>query len=431
MPLCSFVSGEYQPSFFIMLIDSDVPVESVADENISTFTHEYIHFLQDLSLPYCMRENLARLNEFFAHIDEATAAGNVFLPSLITNQDVAMTARQSALTWGGSPPQKSANTILRVNQTQESFQGRTGPFCVYKYEISTNEGAYHLGARDLLEYIAYAIEQKFHPSAQAVPALPYRSVDLVFEHHSLSEATPFQRLAVAEYCLLNDNPVHRLFVVLNDLNTEQGRSLLQASEHEFATSLLAKNWTAKGQPQETIAGKLNRRFKELRGLLLSKFPRKSFPAVYDWIDKTIDYVSAQVAGKLLFARLYAMDANSFHLCMTTYLHVIGIPLIMNRHHELGSSIGGEEAKDQFIQLLLAFEFNDYLKSDALTCPLLSQCERYASNLVDEDCDNGPFRRAQDDQHCPFAAFVKAHGIDKLSWHEQGRLIPSLRNKPRW
>ena len=59
-------TGDYEPAFFIIRINSDDPIgDGISGRLLGTFIHEYIHFLQDLLLPYCMRENLVVLSKFF------------------------------------------------------------------------------------------------------------------------------------------------------------------------------------------------------------------------------------------------------------------------------------------------------------------------------------------------------------------------------
>lgn len=51
--------GQYSYHSFSMYIESDRPVAELVDSNNSTFIHEYIHFLQNISLPYLIRPTIA------------------------------------------------------------------------------------------------------------------------------------------------------------------------------------------------------------------------------------------------------------------------------------------------------------------------------------------------------------------------------------
>lgn len=419
----NLVSGAYEPSFFIIRLDSEAPVESIALESTSTFTHEYIHFLQDLTLPYCIRENLAKLNKFFAEIEQIRNSKEAHLPSRLVDADVEITSSQTELTWGDGQHQSDVGTIIFITPEHKIFNGHTGPFNVYTYRIETQHGSTcHFGAWHLLEYIAYKIESKHYPSDDSLPDLPYRSVDLVLEHYELAHLSELKRVALAEYCLLNDNPAHRLLVVVEALRTTHS-DLSKTSDDNFVKALLAADWQAAGMPPETIPQKMERRLTQLRTQLLIRFPEESFPAIYHWLDEVIEYTTKQLAGRFLFADLYGMDTNQFLLRMTVITHTVGIPLIINSMNEIGTTLGGDDNKDQFIQLLLAFEVGTYLQDANPTCPMCSVCEQSAQQLINSDCFEAPFRRARSAQLCPFGAFAKTHGLADVKWYIERKRVP--------
>lgn len=418
--------GEYEPSFFIIRIDADVPISTVVDQHQSTFVHEYIHFLQDLTLPYCIRENLARLHEFFMQIAQACSQKEIHLPTHLIDADYELTKRQTELTWGNNGTQENADAIMAINSEFETFEGLTGPFNVYKYVISTTNGSdYHLGARDLLEYLAYKIEARHFPGEEKLPDLPYRSVDLVFEYFGLSCLSDQKRVAVAEYCLLNDNPVRRLMVVIEDLLGGQFDEGDLADDERFIECLLNQNWQARGVPFETVTVKIKRRLGELKDFLLSKFPEQSFPAIYAWLDGVIDYASRDLAGQLLFARLYGLDTPNFQDAISEILRNVGIPLLVNRDEEIGTSLGDNDNKYQFLQLLLAYEFSYYVKRDDPICPMYGVCEQSNPTVINDDCMEAPFRRAHDEKLCPFGVFIKAHGLADITWYVKDQVLPGV------
>ena len=58
----NFTSGLYNISFFNMKIDtSEELTNEVIKKEESTFIHEFIHYLQDLILPYNIRVNLSNV----------------------------------------------------------------------------------------------------------------------------------------------------------------------------------------------------------------------------------------------------------------------------------------------------------------------------------------------------------------------------------
>jgi len=424
------VSGKYSPSFFIIQIDTDEPVDSLIENNLSTFIHEYIHFLQDLTLPYCIRENLVQLREFFLRIDQANGKKQIHLPTQVTDDDQALTDRQTVITWGGYDFRADSGAIQGIDSTHETMEGLSGQFNVYKYMITTtNGGEYHFGARDLLEYLAYKIESRHFPSEIQLPDLPYRTVDLLFEYYGLSEINDQKRVAIAEHCLLNDNPARRLMVLIEEIKGGVFDADELADDGKFIERLQKHNWHARGVPPETIAQKVHRRLSQLKTELLAKFPERTFPAIHSWLDRVMEYASRALAGRHMFAWLYGLDTPTFHHEMSEILREIGIPLLINKNQEVGTSLGDETTKDEFIQLLLAYEFSSYVRRKDPICPMYDLCERDNSELINDDCMDAPFRRAHEDELCPFGAFTKTHGLANISWYVNDQVLPGQRSTP--
>jgi hypothetical protein len=42
--------------------------------------------------------------------------------------------------------------------------------------------------------------------------------------------------------------------------------------------------------------------------------------------------------------------------------------------------------------------------------------------MNDDCYEAPFRRALDDELCPFGAFAKTHGLSRVVWYQNGKVV---------
>lgn len=60
----NYVDGRYSPSFFNMTLMTDERVETAIERHSETFIHEFIHYLQDLILPYNIRLNMGLMRQF-------------------------------------------------------------------------------------------------------------------------------------------------------------------------------------------------------------------------------------------------------------------------------------------------------------------------------------------------------------------------------
>ena len=373
-----------------------------------------------------MRENLVRLATFFDYKAAFWQSREIHLPNTVRPDKLDLAELTTKMTWGSTSSTKfvTANNIREINVEERRSQEHG--YIIYQYNLVLDGGkAYQLGARDLLEYIANKIESKHFPSEEKLPDLPYHSLDILvnyYEHPGLSE---FKRIALAEYCLLNDNPIRSLMLFFEELRNGSLPNPANQSDEYFAKMLSQLHWKARGHKFdfETIGKKINRRSLKLKEFLQQKFPQDSLAEVYLWLDKTIDFARNNLAGKSFFAELFSLEKSEFFEKTSKIRDEIGIPLIINSVGEVGTLLGGNQGKDQFIQLLLAYEFSEYLNRDEIQCPMSDVCERSNENLMDDDCLNAPFRRALRHDLCPFGVFVKAHGFDQVSWYVKDRLIP--------
>ncbi|WP_018609919.1 hypothetical protein [Uliginosibacterium gangwonense] len=420
--------GSYEPAFFIIRIEADEPPEQLAKENESTFIHEYLHLLQDLILPYCMRENTVLLEIFMSKIENARERGQIHLPNDYSNEDISLATKINQTTWGDCSFCDNVEKINRIELQEAAIEGKN--YKLHKYLL---QGIgiidYHFGARDFLEYIASKIEARHFPSDNKLPDLPYRTVDLVIEHEGLGYLSDVKRIALAEYCLLNDNPARRLMVVIGDIKSRILEGVEFADDDEFIDFILQLEWLAQDIPFRTIAEKIAQRYAQFQETLERLFPENAFPLIYAWLSETLRSTQELIAGRGLFSALYQMNTDQFRETMNLLLSRLGVPLIVNGSEQLGTSIGDDSSKSQFIQMLIVYQFSEYIKNDTTSCPLYSTCEGDTPELINSDCIDAPFRRASNKELCPFGLFVKTMGLSTVTWYKRGRLIPGWQSSP--
>lgn len=65
------MKGSYEPSYFIMRIDTSEKLTNDLDRHSQTFIHEHTHFIQDISLPYRIKNNVNDVYRFVYVTDNA------------------------------------------------------------------------------------------------------------------------------------------------------------------------------------------------------------------------------------------------------------------------------------------------------------------------------------------------------------------------
>ena len=62
--LLNSIEGTYNLSFFSIILGTKEDISVAMERNKSTFLHEFVHYLQDLILPYAIRVNLSNIHWF-------------------------------------------------------------------------------------------------------------------------------------------------------------------------------------------------------------------------------------------------------------------------------------------------------------------------------------------------------------------------------
>ncbi|WP_336720705.1 hypothetical protein [Acinetobacter soli] len=402
-------NGYYLPSFFFMKIESNDDVLELIENNEQTFVHEYIHFLQDLILPYNIRNTLIS-NRYFSLINSIGYRDKeIIRPFSKWDEDAELTMKQFSFTWGGGDFKNNKEKI--VNIQNEYFEIYTSAR-VFGYILTTNTGyQYHIGARDFLEYIAHKIEKKNWKVNH--PAFPYQTIDLIFEYYKLEWVTDEVKLCLVEFSLYNDNPMNQLIFILEKLVIKQPEEF---KNYETCSNYLLRfQWQSRGGFEETIFTKTERRLIDLKQSLSDKYANSNFNSISAWINHIIEFSKKNLSNRFIFTELFMMDGNEFRRKISLFVKEIGIPLMFNQKEESASLLPEIYDHNDFIQLYAAFNFMEYARSTQKACGMLNFCNSSRPEIVDDNCKNNPILRSNCSELCPFGVFVKSYGLHNIQW----------------
>ena len=402
-------NGYYLPSFFFMKIESDDDVLEIVQNNEQTFVHEYIHFLQDLILPYNIRNTLIS-NRYFALVSSiGYDEKQITRPFSKWDEDADLTIKQFQYTWGGGDFNNQKAKIATIEN--DYFEIYTGAR-VFRYILTTDAGyRYHIGARDFLEYIAHKIEEKNWQVNH--PVFPYKTIDLIFEYYKLDWITDEVKLCLVEYSLYNDNPMNQLIKIIEQWVTKQPE--IFKDYNKCSSHLLSLQWKSNGGFEETIFTKTERRLIDLKTSLSGKYLNHNFISIRKWIDHIIEFSKQNLSNRFIFSELFIMNGNDFRNTISSFVKEIGIPLIFNQKEESASLLPEIYDHNDFIQLYAAFNFMEYVQSTNQSCEMLNFCNANRPEIVDDNCKNNPILRSNCSELCPFGLFVKSYGLHNIEW----------------
>ncbi|EJM00978.1 hypothetical protein PMI18_02659 [Pseudomonas sp. GM102] len=401
--------GTYSTSYFIMHIHTKDSLEMNLLAHNQTFTHEYIHFLQDLFLAYNIRLNLGQLRRFALVASKASEVGFI-KPFDQWDDDSEIVQKQYEYSWGGTKHLDEEDATIECLINSHFIIPNTS-IRVFEYSAILSTGKnYSIGARDMLEYIAHKIEANHWMTTE--PAFPYRAMDKVFDHLGLSKMPGDCRIALVEFSLHNDNPFHHMLKIIELAFSGENQKLLFDSVTIDAT-LKSLGWSSAGGFNETIKSKVQRRLGGLKTMLKERFHRNNFESVSSWIDEVLELVESDFCGELFFTQLYRMDQDSFSSTISMLIGRIGMPIILNDNDEMITLLPEKYDGDQFVQFYAAQRFLDFVAHEGKTCPLLAICETNNEGIVNDDCYNNAIIRGLDDQLCPFGQLVKTYNLHNI------------------
>ncbi len=374
--------GHYEPSFYFIMLETDENLNEVIENDFATFVHEYIHFMQDISLPYCIRNTLVTIERFVSIYLKNKEDGKIKCPVDTIDRNDEITRMQFEYTWGDDQYLKHMKEIKHHYKHKKYVEEHD--FNVYRHFIKTGEYTeYQIGSRHLLEYIAYQIEKKLNPDI-VLPEYPYyvieKFIKCIYPEYPLE---PALISSLCEYCLFNDNPINFMSTVLEHFKKTQ----FVPETIEDVSNFIANHWVEirsnkinKFYPIDKVA----KRFGQI--VLASKmlFSAPQFLTVNKWILDCYDRIIEIRRNDLLFiSNMLTLSPEKLRENVMDFYKRVGSPLILNKQYMLQNDLS--ENADSFIYLYALKNFYNYLNSEEIKCPMIDFCSQNSESSFSDEC----------------------------------------------
>jgi hypothetical protein len=400
--------GEYQPAYFYIKVDSKEEGSNLILNNKNVFIHEYIHFLQDISLPYLIRQSEIFYRKFRYAI--ITIKNNGFLrPFDRWDDDTKKTNLQRDYTLGEGTIIDKEISIININAEYVNNESHR----IFKYNLLLNGNIkYHVGALDFYEYIASKLEFKFFNKTNTI--FPYSTVDLLFEYYKFEYIPTECRLCIAEYCLYNDNPMNMFYNIIVPLINEHHDCF---SDFEKCKEFLASTgWKSNGHPDEDMFKKINRRLLNMKEVIGIHFDNIYSKSIFQWLDSVIEYSDVNISKRFLFCNLYVLQKEQFEWCISKIIYDIGIPLIFNAEYKCSTLLPkGKYKYEEFFNLYLMNKFMEFIDNQSIICPVFTVCNNFKDAPKNDYCYYDLKQKASEGKKCLFCDFIKMFGLDTIKW----------------
>lgn len=408
--------GCYYPSFFSMEIDTNAPMSNFDLQKVSyyeqsVFFHEYIHFMQDFMTTSGLY-NIYCINETFRDIATNNATRNPFLV----------------------PVQESENVIIRVNNTinRMTFGGdsdydyieikniHTEPYSdddfmsvkmqpVELILLETNHGIIQFGRREIMESMAFVLEQLCTRGYDPAPEYPYSTAEKMarFVCHNGFEDSLLNVLALCDISLMTQNPGATFFNYLNRIVLEE--ISVQKAEDLYDDFYAKNGKDYYGNIKSTLQD-YDEKLCHAKEALKSYINQNEISAQLDqWIDLIFDTgKTIRHESPYFFINMARNGYFAQNRIFANLVRLVGSPLIKNKKGEYGYFPSTPDYGGIF-QYLTAIESVYNIFYGEFACSLYDFCvqsEGKSKIKVNDYCKSSPWRRCMDAELCPVAMVMR-------------------------
>lgn len=411
--------GFYVPAFFFMQVDVDKPIEQIIDPvSERVFSHELIHFLQDVSTTYGLI-NISKYVDVIKSQNNALRQKHipVHLPLLSSDLgDTVMANKDLFSLYVGDDAEKfkefpESYSVVDVIEDEMDVELVCHPVKYIKIKygnrvISTTEDFY-FGAMAICESMANLIESEIYGEKKRKKNFPYDAALMLSEH--LCPDISQNRLAISELCeasLMYHNPAE---VFVDSLRKIHALGLLFSRPNECYRYVL-NNFTLETQPVNVEYKRVSELAESQLNDLFTVSPFKEEKWAGSMVDKARTIRNNDIS---ISAMLWGADKNENRQSLMDFLHSIGMPIVFNRNYEAWLK-DSEETLHTPLMYPAILSFHEILSGKQQGCLLHKFCvNENSSDAPDENCQSTPWVRLAKGKSCYFSNIWKMWGLENV------------------
>lgn len=414
--------GFYEPGFLHLRINTDKSLKNLNDllttdkSLFSTFLHEYIHFLQEVSTTNGLTNAAFYINTIKDVnqniINDGKAEFEV--PFEFNNEYNTLTQIELRSTYiGGSTVDtctKYDGYIVELKQIEDR-EGNilfVEQFKVYYYDRNRNLKNFYFGTTCLKEFTAHFIQTKFCPEIQH-PDIPYIIAELILDKEcpSLSNNRDYY-LAICDACLMSFHPSQIFFNTIERIKKNHFTPTTAKEVYDYTLDLRFN-----GNGKTNSPDKL---FQETKKMVIDHFENALQATIFstnlNWIKHILDEASILRKENPTYMTQILNGDGTLSKIFYSIFDKLGTPYFTNNLED-GGLIPPKNISEhprQPYQLLVFKEILNIFKGKQ-SCSLYNLCSKPESQTItNEFCKVAPWKRAADEQLCPFGQLWKTWAL---------------------
>lgn len=415
-----YIAGEYTPAFFEMKLATNDPIDvnNMSRDQWSTFLHEYIHFLQDVTTTYGLYHIYAIGEHILSCVQQIKQMplGNFDTPIDFEeyNQDnVQLQMDLYRLTYGERDDKKQfLNTfkIKRIRNDKKSLRRNNTVNEVECVVIETEHGELHFGAREIMESMAYLMQRTCFPETPEHYQFPYLAAWKVAAHYNKSFAKSRGKVvALCEMSLMSSNPGKVFVQIMQSVKSKKINFQTTTDVYRYFEKLklydyqLHVNSTIYEAYHRTASYAFNHLLEYYRG-------ENRFQEVMDWLTHLHEFViEIRREKRLFFKEIMNGGDVETNQTLKDIINAIGGPLMKNNQGDYYHFVNTPN-----LSMIKAVNtiYRDVFRDGRNICDLHVWCLRSPGNNATNDCYLRPWTRSSNaETMCPFSALWRKWGLD--------------------
>ena len=402
--------GSYYPSFLRMEVNV---LQTLDDLNqleelpLSTFFHEYIHFLQDITTSYGL-VNANITVDYLKYVNKKIIDDdqNFDLPISIESDKISTQNNEVKNIYLGLVQPQNNIQIVEVSELSSSVWLEP-PHSAYvkkisvKYKASGTESSFDFGAVCIMEGMTHIAQNQYLNCPHA--DIPYRAAELVAQHiYSIIGDKPLYVFALCDACLMASQPGLVFFRALIQMEKEK----FNPKDEKAVFDFVVKGFKARGK-------NLMEHFKDVYQDAKSQYGDYFTTKVYEnekiWLEFLLTEAFQLRMDNPYFLIEIVTESRYPSKKFFDVFNTLGTPLMVNLvgNASFHQPIGLKDLHIQPDRLAYIMELYKLFVTGEKKCGLINFCDSNPIyKITDDRCKQSPWSRVNDEMLCGYAAIWK-------------------------
>lgn len=420
----SSAKGLYCPGVFHLFVNIEYDLkgginailfDDLPPEWSSTFLHEYVHFLQDITTTFGLL-NILHLVEYLRNANEvirSSSSGKITFPTKVTTKFNWGSNEKLKQVYSGQAGEVGEATSISYDRGREVIalaQGEPLEIDTFMVKCLDQErqswSEFLFGAIHIKEGMAHIIQREFDPSVKHDSA-PYRIAKQIAENLVPEVSHNDMFLSLCSASLMHYHPAQLFFDVLERLREDKRLSF---SSPEGLYNWIMVSFVPEGE--KSFRSLYEKHLDLAEDAFSSAIPFSIYRDTVTWFRHLLNEAKNLRSSSPTFFSDLVKTEGVVSPKFLKLINSLGVPLTTNRNSEgvFVPPAGLEDLQILPYQLKAAHSIA-LVHRGSRGCSMRKLCSADEEGPeVDRTCIDSPWVRSQRDQLCPFGQLWKAWGL---------------------